>query len=145
MQSVDNAQPKWIVYSFYAAAAYNIVGMMTLTQFLTLDRLGAYDPIFDLAGAQLVILWGAAYLATSRHFHVAPHVVLVFAFEKAWYFKRWLEWLSERSGELSDIAAADPGAGFFYATYGAGDGLFMAFFAYVWWTYRGAGTDFEAN
>lgn len=143
--TIDHQQPSWITNGFYAAAAYNIVGMLTLTRFFTDDALGAHDPIFDLAGAQLITLWGAAYLATAKHFHVAPYIVLVFAFEKAWYAKRWVTWLREHSGELSDIAAADPGTGLFYASYGAGDALFMAFFAYVWWTYRGAGKELEAR
>ena len=114
---------------FVGAAAYNIVGMLTVSKLFTNPLLGEVDPaVFSWFGQVAVVLWGFAYLAVARSYNAVPFLLLVFFVEKMIYFATWLTWLSDKGHTLPQIAAASPATAGFYATYGAGDGLFGLFF-----------------
>jgi hypothetical protein len=116
---------------FYAAAAFNIVGMLVFTRLFTNDVLFATDPsLFSRQGCALVIIWGLAYLAQSLSWRVAPWISAVFAVEKVFFAGSWLVWMMGNAHRLPEIAAEDTLAGSFYGLYGIGDALFAGFF--VW-------------
>lgn len=117
---------------FYAAAAFNIVGMAVFSKLLTNDVLFDTDPgLFSKQGCALVVIWGLAYLAQSASWRAAPWVSAVFAIEKVFFAGAWLLWMMRDAHRLPEIAAADPLAGAFYGLYGIGDGLFAVFFAWA--------------
>ena len=125
-------------YGFYAAAAFNVVGMALFSKGLTNTALFAVDPeVFSRPGCVLVMVWGLAYAAQARAWQAAPAVSAVFALEKLLFAGRWVWWMSAHGSELPTIAAEDPLAGAFYGAYGAGDAAFMGFFAWAAW--RGVG------
>lgn len=119
----------WITRGFWAAAAFNIVGMGVFSKGLTNTVLFETDAeMFSRPGCALVMVWGLAYAAQSLSWRASPAVSAVFAVEKLVYVGWWLAWIARHGGEIGAIAARDPLAGFFYAAYGLGDAAFMVFF-----------------
>ena len=115
---------------FYAAAAYNIGGLLVFSKGFTNTVLFDTDPVlFSIPGCLLVMIWGLAYAAQSRSWRSGPAVSAVFALEKAFYAGWWVWWLAENHARLPDIYAADALAGAFYSVYGLGDAAFGVFFA----------------
>ncbi len=123
-----------VALGFVLAMAYNS-SILIFSKGLS-GNLGAIDPLFSPNGCIGVLLWGLAYLALARSYADAPAVALVFAVEKLFYGCHWLLWLKDHGGQLAEIRAADPLAGFFYSTYGSGDLVFMVFFGWVAWQHR---------
>ncbi len=121
---------RWVRIGFYAAAAYNIGGMLVFTRLGTNQVLFDTDPaLFSAAGCALVVVWGLAYLAQSVHWREAPFVSAVFVIEKLFFAGWWAVWLASDGHRLPEITAADPLAGAFYGLYGAGDAVSAVFFA----------------
>ncbi len=119
---------------FYAAAAFNIVGMLVFTNLFTNDLLFETDPgLFSRQGCMLVMVWGLAYAAQSTSWRAAPMVSAVFALEKVFFAVSWLLWMMGNAHRLPEISAADPLAGAFYGLYGVGDALFAVFFGWAAW------------
>ena len=126
-------------YGFYAAAAFNIVGMGLFSRGLTNTELFAVDAeVFSLPGCVLILVWGLAYAGQSAAWRVAPGVTAVFALEKLLFAGRWLWWMAAHASELPAITARDPLAGAFYGAYGLGDAAFMVFFAWAAWRAQAA-------
>ena len=126
-------------YGFYAAAAFNIVGMTVFSKGLTNTELFAVDAeVFSLPGCVLIMVWGLAYAGQSAAWRVAPAVTAVFALEKLLFAGRWLWWMAAHASELPAITARDPLAGAFYGAYGLGDAAFMVFFAWAAWRAQAA-------
>ena len=125
-----NTQTKSLATAgFIGAAAFNIIGMLVVSKFLTNPLLAETDPVvYSLMGQIAVILWGFAYLAVARSYRAVPYLLLVFCAEKIVYFGAWLLWLSTKGHTLPQIEALSPATAGFFMTYGAGDGLFAIFF-----------------
>ena len=119
----------WATAGFVAAAAFNIIGMLVVSKFLTNPLLAETDPVvYSWMGQISVLLWGFAYLAVARTYRDVPFLLLVFCVEKTVYFMAWLMWLSTNGHTLPRIEALSPTTAGFFMTYGAGDGLFAIFF-----------------
>lgn len=117
---------------FYAAAAFNIVGMLVFSRGLTNTTLFEVDPgLFSIQGCILVMVWGLAYLAQSVSWQAAPAISAVFALEKVFFVGAWLVWMSRYAHMLPEISAKDSLAAGFYGLYGVGDGLFALFFGWA--------------
>lgn len=113
---------------FWAAAVFNIAGMLVFTRAFTNDALFEADPLmFSQPGCVLVIVWGLAYAAQSRSWRQAPAISAVLSLEKFIYAAWWLYWLSTH--DLTPVFERYAMAGAFYALYGAGDASFGVFFA----------------
>lgn len=129
----------YVRIGFYAAAAYNIVGMLVFSKGFTNDVLFSTDPgLFSRQGCVLVMIWGLVFLAQSTSWRVAPWVSAAFALEKVFFASSWALWMATESHRLPEITAADPLAGAFYAVYGVGDALFAVFFAWAFLRARSA-------
>jgi len=123
--------PPWTRWGFVAAAGYNF-GILGVTYGLNNPVLFDADPtVWSAPSSILVMLWGLAYLSLARDHEHARWTVLVFAIEKALYGALWLRYLLADSTDLAAITAQDPLTGVFLGAYGAGDLLFCAFFAWV--------------
>jgi hypothetical protein len=119
-------------YGFYVAGAFNIVGILFFTRLFTNRVLFETDPaLFSSAGCAVIVLWGLAYIAQSASWRQAPWVSAAFAIEKLFFAAWWGAWLASDGHRLAEIRAADMLAGAFYGLYGAGDALFMVFFAWA--------------
>jgi hypothetical protein len=99
-----------------------------------LDRL--VPGVFPNFGLLTIMLWGAAYIATARHYASVRWLVLVFALEKLAYGITWLLWMSHYAGELPKLLAEAPLTGAFMAIYGPNDLAFALFFAWVFLSTR---------
>jgi len=117
---------------FYAAAIFNIAGILVFTRALTNEAFFQADPsMFSRPACVVVMVWGLAYAAQARTWQTAPAISLVFAVEKLVYVLWWVGWLSKHGQELGGIFDRDMLAGVFYAIYGAGDAVFCLFFAWA--------------
>lgn len=125
-----------LTWGFWAAAAYNVVGILVFSHGLTNGVLFAADPLFGLGGCIGVILWGLAYAAQSRTWRQAPAVSAVFALEKVFYAGWWAAWLAEHGATLPALAAQSASAAAFYSVYGLGDAAFAVVFAAAAWRAR---------
>ena len=119
---------------FKLAALYNAHIVLFSKGFS--EDLGAIDPLFSSAGCVAVLLWGAAYLTLANRYRVMPTLSFVFAIEKGFYALHWMVWMSDHANDISSLLNTDPLTGVFYAIYGAGDLVFMLFFASVAWKWR---------
>ena len=118
---------------FLAAAAYNIVGMLTVSKLFTNPLLADNDPaVYSWLGQIAVVLWGCAYLAVARSYQHVPILLLVFFVEKMVYLTAWLMWLANKGHMLPQIETMSPITAGFFMTYGAGDGLFGLFFGMMY-------------
>jgi hypothetical protein len=118
-------------FGFVAAAAFNIVGILVVSEGLTNQVMFGVDPLFSLGGCLGVIVWGLLYLAQGRSWRQAPAVSAVLAVEKLFYASWWAWWMSANASTLPELAVRSPSAAAFYGSYGAGDALFAVFFALV--------------
>lgn len=117
---------------FYAAAIFNIVGIVVFTRAFTNAVLFEADPfMFSRPGCVVVMVWGLAYAAQARTWAQAPAISVVFALEKLVYVIWWALWLSHHGADLAELFGRDAMAGVFYASYGAGDAAFGLFFAWA--------------
>ena len=123
---------KTVTYIFYAAALFNIGGILTFSLFFTNPLIAKYDPIvFSSFGQFAIILWGLAYLAVSKTFKHVKALMLVFAFEKLVYVIAWIVFLLQKGSMLPDIFNESFITGMFFGGYGIGDFIFGCFFAWV--------------
>jgi len=121
-----------ITKGFWLAGAYNILGVLTFSQFFTNTLLSATDPaIFSWFGLICIMLWGAAYASVAKSYQAVPYLVLLFFVEKMLYVMTWLMWLSKNLDSLPTLFAESPVTAIFYSTYGAGDLVFGVFFLWV--------------
>jgi hypothetical protein len=119
-----------MAWGFWAAATYNIAGMLIFSKVLTNTVMFEADPLmFSRTGCLLVMVWGLAYLAQSFSWRTGPAVSAVFALEKAIFAGWWVLWLANHAGEIPALLQNDFFAGAFYSVYGLGDAAFMVFFA----------------
>jgi len=123
--------PLWIRVGFFGAAAFNIVGILTVSRLLSAD-LGRWDPLFDVWGCGLVVVWGLAYLSLAWRPFVLPWLAAVFMVEKIVYAVHFALWHARTNVAVETIAEADPLAASFLGGYGLGDAIFAVFFGYVW-------------
>ena len=123
---------KYIKNFFYLAGAVNILGTLTLSRFFTNESLVQIDPtIISSSGLILIIVWGLAFIATSNHYQKNRWIVGVFALEKTTYVAMWCYWYFTKDYTLKSLFDLDFMTGFFYATFGLNDLLFLCFFCYV--------------
>ena len=123
---------KYIKNFFYLAGAVNILGTLTLSRFFTNESLVQIDPtIISSSGLILIIVWGLAFLATSNHYQKNRWIVGVFALEKITYVAMWCYWYFTKDYTFKSLFDLDFMTGFFYATFGLNDLLFLCFFCYV--------------
>lgn len=119
---------------FYAAAGYNVAGMLLFSHGFSNPLLEALDPqLFTLPGQLSILLWGLAYAAVARHHARVPALVAVFALEKLMYAALWLRWLLAHGAGLPRLAEQSASTALFFAVYGLGDLLFGLFFAWAVW------------
>jgi hypothetical protein len=130
-------KPEFIRFGFIAGFLANLGGVLLATESFTSPVVARYFPgVFSDFGMWIIILWGLAYLAVSRHYAAVPWVVAVFALEKAGYVVSWCWWMQQNSEVLRSVFQDSLLAGMFYAVYGANDFAFGLFFAWVFWTTR---------
>ena len=90
--------------------------------------------VFSNFGLIAIMLWGLAYVAVSRAYHLVPYLVMVFALEKFVYAMIWIVWMSRSAERLPGVLSDAPMTGIFFYTYGLVDFLFGVFFAWVAFT-----------
>ncbi|WP_223531703.1 MULTISPECIES: hypothetical protein [unclassified Pseudomonas] len=117
---------------FWLVGGYNILGVLTFSQFFTNTLLSATDPtIFSRLGLVSIMLWGVAYTSVAKAYRAVPYLVLLFFVGKMLYVLTWLMWLSKNSNTLPALFAESPLTAIFYSIYGAGDLVFGLFFLWV--------------
>lgn len=120
---------------FVAAAAMNIGGVMLFSKGLTNTALMETDPVvMSSFGLIMIMVWGLAYLGAAFTTGSLKWLAGAFAIEKLVYVVAWVTWVSSHS--LQAVYAEDLFAGIFYSIYGLNDGLFMLFFAWVYFRAR---------
>ena len=123
---------KYIKNLFYLAGAVKILGTLTLRRFFTNESLVQIDPtIISSSGLILIIVWGLAFKATTNYYQKNKRIVGVFALEKITYVAMWCYWYFTKDYTLKSLFDLDFMTGFFYATFGLNDLLFLCFFCYV--------------
>jgi len=117
---------------FIIAGLANIVGILLVTHGMTSDTLYAADPeVFSRFGILMIMLWGLAYIGTSRFATTAVLLPAAFAIEKLAYTINWVVWMSDNADSVAAIRQQYFLGGFFLGGYGINDGLFFVFFAVV--------------
>lgn len=112
-----------------AAGLVNIIGILVFSLGFTNQSLTENSPvIFSVFGLISILLWGAAYIATSYSQHVGPLLAL-FAVEKAVYVITWVVWISENNHRLRSVFNESVMSGIFYSLYGPIDFGFAVAFA----------------
>lgn len=123
---------KIIRAGFILAGLANIVGILIVTKGMTSDTLFVADPnVFSKFGILMIMLWGLAYIGTSRFATTSVLLPAAFALEKLAYSINWAVWMSGYSDKVEAIRNQDFLGGFFMGGYGINDGLFFVFFATV--------------
>lgn len=117
---------------FIVAGLANIVGILLITKGMTSSTLYEQDPdVFSKFGILMIMLWGLAYIGTSRYATTAVLLPAAFAIEKLAYTINWAVWMGDNSEKVAAIQQQDFLGGFFMGGYGINDGLFFVFFAIV--------------
>lgn len=117
---------------FWVAALYNIIGILSVSQFFTNGLLTTLDPmIFSWVGILAILLWGFAYLSVAKSYQHVPYLLIVFFVEKMFYAGVWLKWIIHQGSTLPNIAQESLITAAFYAGYGIGDFLFGIFFLWL--------------
>lgn len=117
---------------FIVAGLANIVGILIITRGITTDTLADADPVlFSSFGILMIILWGLAYIGTSRFATTSVLLPATFAIEKLAYTIAWIFWMIDHGDTVPAIREQDFLGGFFMGGYGVNDGLFFLFFAAV--------------
>ena len=107
-------------------------GYTYIKPIFTNESLVQIDPtIISSSGLILIIVWGFAFLATSNYYQKNRWIVGVFALEKTTYVAMWCYWYFTKDYTLKSLFDLDFMTGFFYATFGLNDLLFLCFFCYV--------------
>lgn len=133
-------KPSMLSAGFVAGGLANVIGVLTVSRFFTNNTVSEYAPtVMSTFGLICIVLWGLAYIATSRITDNAVQwLAAVFAVEKVLYVVVWLIWMSGNWEALPDIYANDWLTGLFYSVYGLNDLLFAVFFGYAFLCYRKA-------
>jgi hypothetical protein len=117
---------------FIVAGLANIIGILAITRGMTSDTLADADPVlFSSFGVLMIILWGLAYIGTSRVATTAVLLPATFALEKLAYTLAWIFWTIDHGETVPAIMDRDFLGGVFLGGYGINDGLFFLFFAAV--------------
>ncbi|MCZ6508886.1 MAG: hypothetical protein O7A04_12685 [Acidobacteria bacterium] len=117
---------------FVAAGLVNIVGVLVVSKAFTSDYAPRLDPdVFSWLGLVSIMLWGAAYIAVSRHYQNVPALLAVFFVEKLVYFGAWLIWILDPPVPLGEVFQHSKIVGGFFAGYGLIDLAFGLFFLAV--------------
>lgn len=123
---------KLIRNGFILAGLANIVGILIITRGMTSDTLATADPtLFSNFGILMIILWGLAYIGTSRFATTSVLLPATFALEKLAYTVAWVLWTADHGDTVAAITERDFLGGLFLGSYGINDGLFFIFFAAV--------------
>lgn len=128
-------------FGFVLAGLVNIIGILVITRFFNSPTLREADPaVFSDFGILMIMLWGLAYIGSSRFATTAVLLPLVFAIEKLAYTANWFFWMRDYGQSVADISASDALGALFLGGYGVNDGLFGLFFLAVavanWWRLR---------
>lgn len=117
---------------FIFAGLANIVGILIITRGMTTDTLSDADPtLFSSFGILMIILWGLAYIGTSRFATTSVLLPATFAIEKLAYTLAWVFWTADHGDTVAAISEHDFLGGLFLGGYGINDGLWCLFFAVV--------------
>ena len=122
------AHMRWQTIGFALTALYNW-SILVFSKGLTNTVLFEIDTLFTRDGCICVLLWGAAYAAMATTFDSAPYVVLVFAFEKVFYYQHWHAFAASPAARIACNKCQFTKA--FYKLYGLGDLVSGSFFFYV--------------
>jgi hypothetical protein len=123
---------RWVTIGFLLGGAVNVLGTLLVSAGFTNRTLTSLDPVvFSNFGLVAIMLWGLAYVAVSRTYHLVPFLVLVFALEKLVYTILWIRWISRFGDQLQGIATQAPMTAMFFRGYGLVDFAFGVFFACV--------------
>ena len=113
----------------------NIGGVLLFSRAFTNTAINNADPVvMSNFGLLMIVVWGAAYIATAAISSSVKWLTAVFALEKLVYVAVWVIWLANNS--LAQLYAKDFFAGVFFSIYGLNDFVFMLFFAWVFFLRR---------
>jgi hypothetical protein len=119
-----------ITKGFKLAGILNISGVLMFSRFFTNRAIYDTDPnAMSKFGLLMIIVWGLAFIASSKKHKDLKWLVGVFAIEKLVYSIYWTFWILKN--DLIPIYQQDLMAGFFYTVYGLNDWLFFLFFTFV--------------
>jgi len=115
---------------FYAAAAFNLVGMLWHTRaFTAFPAAALYPGLFGPEGCVAIVLWGLAYAAVAGRWSTTPALCGVFCVEKLFYGVTWLLYWARSPLSVEEHMSQHPEAATLLLVYGAGDFAFAVFFA----------------
>lgn len=104
--------------------------VLVFSKFFTNPIIPEFDPVvMSNFGMLMIVIWGLAYISIAKNYAHVKWLVAVFAIEKLIYATVWVNWILNHS--LSAVYEKDLMAGLFYSIYGVNDGLFFAFFSFV--------------
>lgn len=104
--------------------------VLVFSKFFTNPVIPEFDPVvMSNFGMLMIVIWGLAYISIAKNYPHVKWLVAVFAVEKLIYATVWVNWILNHS--LSAVYEKDLMAGLFYSIYGVNDGLFFAFFSFV--------------
>lgn len=104
--------------------------VLVFSKFFTNPVIPEFDPVvMSNFGMLMIVIWGLAYISIAKNYPYVKWLVAVFAVEKLIYATVWVNWILNHS--LSAVYEKDLLAGLFYSIYGVNDGLFFAFFSFV--------------
>lgn len=104
--------------------------VLVFSKFFTNPIIPEFDPVvMSNFGMLMIVIWGLAYISIAKNYPHVKWLVAVFAIEKLIYATVWVNWILNHS--LSTVYEKDLMAGLFYSIYGVNDGLFFAFFSFV--------------
>jgi hypothetical protein len=117
---------------FIFAGCVNFFGTLLVSRGFTNHLLTSLDPVvFSNFGLIAIMLWGMAYVAVSKSYHLVPYVVFVFMIEKFVYAIAWILWITRSGHQLPRLLSDAAATGAFFLTYGVVDFLFGIFFAWI--------------
>ena len=121
-----------ITKGFWAAAAFNVGGVLAFSKVFTNSLLSSLDPVvFSWLGLVGIMLWGFAYCSVAKSYQSVPYLLLVFFVEKMIYTTTWAMWLAKNGSTLPSLFSESPLTATLFTIYGAGDFIFGLFFLWV--------------
>lgn len=130
--SRDQSSNSIITKGFWAAGAFNVLGVLTFSKVFTNSLLSSLDPVvFSWLGLVSIMLWGLAYCSVAKSYQSVPYLLLVFVIEKMIYTTTWATWLARNGSTLPSLFSESPLTATLFTIYGAGDFIFGLFFLWV--------------
>ncbi|MBA6342260.1 hypothetical protein H4J59_14790 [Colwellia sp. MB02u-10] len=118
-----------ITKGFILAGLMNL-SVLIFSRLFTNTTIAEFDPIvMSNFGLLMILIWGLAYMSVAKNYQQVKWLIGVFALEKLIYAGVWSNWML--TNNLADVYAQDLMAGVFYSIYGINDGVFFAFFVFV--------------